>query len=92
MASSDGRWPDAARARQLLDNMDPPFDTNEAANGVFLPRNSNFPDDTAPNHLSIHTPRYYAELVRRLENVPKSMRREEIRKIAEELVNNTFPW
>ena len=38
----------AEEARRLIGEIDPPFDVNEAANGVFLPTNSNNPDYTAP--------------------------------------------
>jgi RHS repeat-associated protein len=92
IAHGDNRYPSAQLARDLVNDLDPPFDMNEAANGVFLPQNSRFPDDTAPNHLTIHTELYYNSLYARLRNVPKDRRRAELQKIAKELAENKFPY
>ena len=80
----------AVRARQLLDEAG--VDVNEAANGVYLPTNRHFPDEVAPNHKRVHTNRYYEAIVDRLNDIDPGDRREEIRKIANELANNLFVW
>lgn len=58
----------------------------------FLTQNSRFPDDTAPNHLTIHTEVFYNNLYARLKDVPKNKIREELQKIAKELSENNFDF
>jgi len=85
----------AADVRDLLEGIDPPWNTNEASNGVFLPA-PHHPDLVAPDHRAIHTEVYYETLYNRLRNKDQSEIREELRRIADDLSKNNFkykePW
>jgi hypothetical protein len=80
----------AKEARKLIEEAN--IDINEAANGVFLPKSSKYVIDDALPHANIHTNTYYDNLYDRLKNVPKENRRNELQKIAEELLNGSFTY
>jgi len=71
------------------------IDIDEAANGVFLPRSSKFADqmpELGPPHSRIHTDNYYSALETRLGSVAPGEVRDELQRIAVELVTGDFPW
>jgi hypothetical protein len=80
----------AERTRVLLKNAD--IDINEAANGVFLPKNSKYLIDEASSHANIHTNVYYEAVYDRLKNLSKEGFRGELQKIANELSQGIFPY
>ena len=77
---------DAKATRKLY------IDINEAANGVFLPKNSKYVIDDAITHTKVHTDLYYRTVRARLENVPKEQIRNELNKISQELLTGIFPY
>ena len=81
---------DAQRARQILQNEG--IDINEAANGVFLPSSSKYAIDNAVPHANVHTNVYYREVYDRLKVAQPGKVRDELQKIADELLNGTFPY
>ncbi len=80
----------AQNARQILQREG--IDINEAANGVFLPKSSKYVIDDAIAHSRVHTNKYYDNLFERLNNAPAGKARNELDKIAQELLNGTFPY
>ncbi|CAN5539928.1 hypothetical protein BH09VER1_BH09VER1_23980 [soil metagenome] len=71
------------------------IDIDEAANGVFLPRDAEYEKQLpgfGPPHSKIHTDAYYIALSDRLSSVPSGQVRDELQKIASELIEGTFPW
>jgi hypothetical protein len=80
----------AKSTRELLKDAD--IDINEAANGVFLPRNSKYLIDEATSHASMHTGTYYETVYNRLKDLSKKDIRNELVKISDELLNGTFPY
>lgn len=63
-----------------------------AANGVFLPSSSKYAIDNAVPHANVHTNVYYENVFNRLNNVQPNKVRDELQKIADELLNGTFPY
>jgi len=82
--------PFVIRTRELLQKEG--IDINEASNGVFLPANSKYKIDNASSHANVHTKVYYEEVFNRLDAAPQNKVREELQKIAVELLNGTFPY
>ncbi|WP_281309610.1 AHH domain-containing protein [Flavobacterium flavigenum] len=80
----------AASARAILQREG--IDINEAANGVFLPSSSKYAIDEAVPHANVHTNLYYEKVFERLEAAQPGKVREELQKIADELLNGTFPY
>lgn len=68
------------------------IDINEAANGVFLPRNSKYVIDETTNHAAVHTKLYYRTVYQRLSRVELTDIRDELGKIAKELQEGRFPY
>jgi len=60
--------------------------------GVFLPSSSKYAIDDAVPHANVHTNIYYQTVYDRLNNVPPGQVRYELQKIADELLNGTFPY
>jgi hypothetical protein len=87
VAGGDDR---AALARSILQREG--IDINEAANGVFLSRSSSVVCPPAATHSGIHTRRYYDEVNRRLRNAAPGTVRQELGRIAQELLKGTFPY
>jgi len=76
--------------RKILDDAE--IDINEAANGVFLPKESKYVIGDAVAHTKVHTNRYYDALYGRLKDIQKDKIRNELKKISDELLNGTFPY
>jgi hypothetical protein len=68
------------------------FDINEAANGVFLPKNAKYVIDESSSHANIHTDIYYRTVYERLGRTPSGKIRNTLQEIATELSNGTFPY
>lgn len=80
----------ADQARNILKREG--IDINEASNGVFLPKSSKYVIDDAIAHTKVHTKVYFEEIFNRLNNAPVGKVRSELDKIAQELLNGTFPY
>jgi predicted RNA-binding protein associated with RNAse of E/G family len=94
------KFPEANDARKLLEDLG--LDTNEAANGVYLPQTKAAAAGTsAQYHQSIHTEQYFINVEDRLKKAAKEggptlegQRQaviEELARIRRELENGTFP-
>ena len=81
---------DAINARNILQREG--IDINEGANGVFLPKSSKYVIDEAISHSRVHTNLYYKTVFERLNAAPIGKVREELQKIADELLKGTFPY
>ncbi len=68
------------------------IDINEAVNGVFLPSTSKYAIDNAVPHANVHTNIYYETVFQRLDAAQPGKVRTELQKIADELLNGTFPY
>lgn len=79
----------AAEARAILAREG--IDINEAANGVFLPRNRSVAAPPALTHSTLHTNVYYEEVTTRLREAAPGTVRDVLAQMAEELLNGTFP-
>jgi hypothetical protein len=82
--------PDAINSRLILQREG--IDINEAVNGVFLPSSSKYAIDSAVPHANVHTKVYYEEIFNRLNSAASGKVREELQKIANELLDGTFPY
>ena len=83
----------AAATRALLQQGG--VDINEAANGLFLPKNqavANAYPELGPPHNRIHTDSYYQTLEQRLSITAPANMRKELQRIADELIRGVFPW
>jgi len=66
---------------------------NEAANGVYLPKNKDFAKPPAATHSQVHTKTYFENVARRLEDLDSAPAiRAELQKIARELTEGTFQY
>ena len=84
------KYTNARLSRKILDDAE--IDINEAANGVFLPKESKYVIGDAVAHTKVHTNRYYDALYGRLKDIQKDKIRNELKKISDELLNGTFPY
>lgn len=80
----------AAQTRAILQREG--IDINEAANGVFLPKNRGYPNAPETIHTLVHTNTYFQTVFNRINNAPSGKIREELQKIADELLLGTFPY
>jgi hypothetical protein len=94
------KFKEAVKTRKLLDKLG--IDTNDAANGVYLPQTKAAAAGTkAHYHPSVHTKQYFINVNKRLEKAAEEggptlegQRQaviEELAKIRRELENGTFP-
>lgn len=84
---------DAIKTRDLLKKNG--IDIDEAANGVFLPKNSKYSLDEyedAISHSRVHTDVYYQNVYLRLKGKNANEIRLELRTISDELLAGTFPY
>ena len=86
VAGTDSR---ADLSRQVFQREN--IDINEADNGVFLPKNTNYANPPASTHSTLHTDRYYQELNRRILGAQPGQVRQELHRINQDLQNGTFP-
>lgn len=84
-----GTDPRAAQARAILQRDG--IDINEAANGVFLPKNSKFAAPPVQTHSTVHTNRYYDEVNLELSRAAPGTVRDVLADIEQRLLNGTFP-
>ncbi len=86
----------AEQAKQILQSKG--IDIDEAANGLFLPGNEGLRrkmPELGPAHTKIHSNAYYTALNNRLNDVAgadSGAVRNELQKIAVELIKGDFPW
>ncbi len=84
-----GTDPRAAQARAILQREG--IDINEAANGVFLPKNTKYAAPPAQTHSTAHTNRYYDEVNLALSRAAPGTVRDVLADIERQLLNGTFP-
>jgi hypothetical protein len=80
----------AARARAILAREG--IDINDAANGVFLPRNLSVATGSAAVHSILHTRRYYDAIDSALSSAAPGTVRQVLDDIRTQLLNGIFPY
>lgn len=65
---------------------------DDAANGVFLPKNMQYPTPPASIHSTLHTNLYYKSIFERLSNVHINQVGNELKLIGDELLQGIFPF
>jgi hypothetical protein len=65
---------------------------DDAANGVFLPKNLSLPNPPASIHSTLHTNSYYENVYNRLVRVPLSEVNKQLAIIRNQLLQGTFPY